>query len=120
MDLHITQIFKYQVQMFLLNTLVLILTATQAGIDKDDYNEKIAQKIELHKHIGTRLVDTYHYNWCDGELEQKLQDKLASEGIYPNPISTQKVIEAIEQQDFIKNAVAELKKNSCFGSRGRH
>lgn len=83
---------------------------TRAGIDKDDYNQKITQKFELHKRIGTRLVDTYHYYWCDGELEMKLQEKLADMDVFPNPISQDKIIEAVKQQDFIKNAVAELKK----------
>ncbi|MFA0145341.1 UvrD-helicase domain-containing protein [Vibrio lentus] len=83
---------------------------TRAGIDRDDYNKKIGQKFELHKHVGTRLIDTYHYNWCEGELEQKLERKLADVGIYPTPISQDKIIDAVKRQDFIKNAVAELTK----------
>ncbi|PNM43636.1 helicase IV [Vibrio harveyi] len=83
---------------------------TRAGIDRDDYNEKIAQKFELHKNNGTRLVDTYHYHWCEGKLEQKLAKKLADVGIVPKPISNEEIIKTLKQQDFIDNAVAELMK----------
>ncbi|MGR5446693.1 UvrD-helicase domain-containing protein [Vibrio jasicida] len=81
---------------------------TRAGINKDEYNKQIIEKIDLHDRMGTRLVKTFHYNWCDGELESELESQLKAFGIEINPISKEKIIEAVNQQDFIKNAVHEL------------
>lgn len=81
---------------------------TRAGINKIKYNQQIKEKIALHKVMGTRLVKTFHYNWCDDELESVLEKQLIDYGVKLNPISKEQIIAAVTQQDFIKNAVKEL------------
>ncbi|MCQ8882155.1 UvrD-helicase domain-containing protein [Pseudoalteromonas shioyasakiensis] len=81
---------------------------TRAGINKVKYNQQIKEKIALHKVMGTRLVKTFHYNWCDDELESVLEKQLIDYGVKLNPISKEQIIAAVTQQDFIKNAVKEL------------
>ncbi|MCK8125874.1 UvrD-helicase domain-containing protein [Pseudoalteromonas sp. 2CM39R] len=81
---------------------------TRAGINKIKYNQQIKEKIALHKVLGTRLVKTFHYNWCDDELESVLEKQLIDYGVKLNPISKEQIIAAVTQQDFIKNAVKEL------------
>lgn len=81
---------------------------TRAGINKIKYNQQIEEKIALHEEMETRLVKTYHYNWCDGELESELERQLADYEVELNPISKDQIIAAVTQLDFIKNAVNEL------------
>lgn len=81
---------------------------TRAGIDSVKYNRQIQEKVDLHEEMGTKLVKTFHYNWCEGDLEAELQSQLAEYEVYPKPISKEKIIEAVTQQEFIKNAVNEL------------
>ena len=52
---------------------------TRADISKEQYNLEIQQKRELHKEYGTTLIETFHYNWTEGNLESTLHkhiDKL--------------------------------------------
>lgn len=49
---------------------------TRADIDKDKYNQEIQQKKELHKEFGTTLIETFHYNWVEGNLENILQQHM--------------------------------------------
>lgn len=81
---------------------------TRVGIDRIKYNQQIDEKIALHKKKGTQLVRTFHYNWCDGELESKLEQQLVAYGVELKPISKEQIIAAVTKQDFIKNAVIEL------------
>ncbi|ELH0896865.1 UvrD-helicase domain-containing protein [Vibrio fluvialis] len=81
---------------------------TRAGINKISYNQQIKDKIALHKKMDTKLVKTFHYNWCDGELEAELERQLIDFEVELNPVSKEQIIAAIRQQDFIKNAVNEL------------
>jgi len=81
---------------------------TRADINRDKYNQGIKDKKALHTRMGTELVDTYHYDWCEGNLETVLEAKLRALNVLPKPISKEKTLEAVRQQDFIKNAVNEL------------
>lgn len=49
---------------------------TRADIDKNKYNQEIQQKRELHKEFGTTLIETFHYNWVEGNLENILQQHI--------------------------------------------
>lgn len=49
---------------------------TRADIGKDTYNQEIEQKRELHKEFGTTLIETFHYNWAEGNLENILQQHM--------------------------------------------
>ncbi|SGZ07045.1 UvrD-helicase domain-containing protein [Moritella viscosa] len=81
---------------------------TRADINRSKYNQGIKDKKALHTRIGTNLVDTYHYDWCEGNLEAVLEAKLKVLNVLPKPISKEEIFEAVRQQDFIKNAVNEL------------
>lgn len=81
---------------------------TRADINRAKYNQGIKDKKALHIKMGTELVDTYHYDWCEGNLEAVLEAKLRALNVLPKPISKEDTLEAVRQQDFIKNAVNEL------------
>lgn len=83
---------------------------TRADIDKAKYNQGIKDKKALHERMKTELVDTYHYDWCEGNLEVVLEAKLAALNVVPKPISKEDILEALKKQSFIKNAVNELSK----------
>ncbi|MGZ8069600.1 UvrD-helicase domain-containing protein [Aeromonas salmonicida] len=83
---------------------------TRADINKLKYNQQIKSKIALHEQMGTKLVKTYHYNWCDGQLESELAKQLIDFGVVLRPISKEQIIAAIKRQDFISNAVNGLSK----------
>ena len=46
---------------------------TRPDIDRDKYNQEIRLKRELHKENGTILIETYHYDWQEGALEERLK-----------------------------------------------
>jgi len=49
---------------------------TRADIDSMKYNQEIQQKRELHKEFGTTLIETFHYNWVEGNLENILHQHM--------------------------------------------
>lgn len=81
---------------------------TRADINKVKYNQEIRDKKALHKQMDSKLVDTYHYDWCEGNLETVLQTKLKALNVVPKPLLKEDILEAIRKQDFIKNAVKGL------------
>lgn len=46
---------------------------TRPDIDAQQYNESMKSKRELHKELGTTLLETYHYNWAEGGLYNRLE-----------------------------------------------
>lgn len=81
---------------------------TRADIDKTKYNQGIRDKKALHESMETELIDTYHYDWCENNLETALEGKLRALNVLPKPISKEEILEAVRKQEFIKNAVNEL------------
>ncbi len=57
---------------------------TRPDIDKQDYNESIKSKRELHNELNTTLVETFHYDWTEDALEERLEERLRAVGVIPN------------------------------------
>lgn len=54
---------------------------TRPGVDKDKYNREIDEKRLLHQEHGTTLIETFHYEWKEGILEECLRNQLVNNGI---------------------------------------
>jgi DNA helicase-4 len=54
---------------------------TRPDIDAIDYNDKINEKRELHKQQDTTLIETYHYDWTEGRLEERLLTLMNENGV---------------------------------------
>ena len=70
---------------------------TAPWIDRDEYNEITAKKRQLHRENGTTLIETYHYNWVEKSLEDRLEALLEQFGIRPDPKSEQEVFEHLNE-----------------------
>lgn len=57
---------------------------TRPDIDKLAYNDSMRSKRNLHRELKTTLVETFHYDWIEGELEARLEKGLAAAGIIPD------------------------------------
>ena len=57
---------------------------TRADIDKHAYNKSIQSKRELHKERETTLVETFHYDWTEDALEERLEERLRAVGVIPD------------------------------------
>ena len=71
---------------------------TRPDIDSTAYNQSIEKKRQLHKKHGTTLVETFHYDWMEGQLEERLKKRLISAGVVPN-------------ESAVEETLAELLKN---------
>lgn len=58
---------------------------TRPGIDAKNYNQKIVSKRELHEEQETKLLQTFHYDWLEGNLEARLEQQIRECGLKPIP-----------------------------------
>lgn len=68
---------------------------TAPGIDAEKYNAQLQSKRALHQECGTGLVETYHYEWIEGVLVEKLLERLAQQGVPFNPLAPEVVLEQL-------------------------
>lgn len=71
---------------------------TRPDIDAKKYNDVIIKKSALHKECGTTLIETFHYEWQEGNLLKKLKVKLDEAGVECNPMSPEKIFEKLNEQ----------------------
>lgn len=84
---------------------------TRPDIDSVQYNKEIESKRALHNEQNTRLIETFHYDWCEDNLESSLEKQLADIGIIANPISTERIFEALNESGVIDNGAKTLQKS---------
>ena len=56
---------------------------TRPDIDAEKYREDMRLKRVLHVEQGTNLIETFHYNWCEGNLVDRLKEQLKEYGLEP-------------------------------------
>jgi DNA helicase-4 len=77
---------------------------TRKDIDRDNYNSSIKNKRDLHSECDTTLIETFHYNWVEGELEIKLASLMALSGIETNEKSQEDIFDALKNVGFIEES----------------
>ncbi|MDO6465939.1 UvrD-helicase domain-containing protein [Pseudoalteromonas carrageenovora] len=78
---------------------------TRADIDKKHYNEQIAFKRKLHKQNGTTLLETFHYNWFEGKLEQTLAKQLKQHNVELVPLSSDEIFHTLNNSGQLQKGV---------------
>ena len=71
---------------------------TRPGIDSVKYNNNIIQKRELHQKCGTRLIETFHYEWVEDTLLQNLEEKLLNYGLRLSPIPYENILRKLHEE----------------------
>lgn len=74
---------------------------TRPDIDKQDYNEKIESKRALHLENETVLLETFHYDWKEENLESRLEQLTVESGLEPNPKSPEDILTQLNELGFI-------------------
>ncbi|MDA7746011.1 UvrD-helicase domain-containing protein [Psychromonas sp.] len=75
--------------------------STRTDIDAKDYNEKIQSKRNLHKECETTLIETFHYDWVEENLENRLTELMAGHNIEIKPKSSEEILEVLKESDFL-------------------
>lgn len=78
---------------------------TRPDINAASYNESMRKKRLLHHEFRTTLLETYHYDWVEDNLEVSLEKQLVEQGIDINPISTDQIFERLRDSGFIEKGV---------------
>lgn len=81
---------------------------TAPGIDKENYNKGIEWKRELHRVNQTKLVETFSWERMEGQLTERLKDKLIGHGVKFTGLSTDQIKELITQREINQKFVALL------------
>jgi DNA helicase-4 len=59
--------------------------STAQWVPREKYHEGMKWKRDLHRRMGTRLVETFSADRMDGLLTQRLAERLAAVGVRPKP-----------------------------------
>lgn len=78
---------------------------TRADIDHVQYNQDIKSKRKLHAEMGTTLIETYHYDWLENNLENRLAELLDQNQIRYIKKSEQEIMTALETTGVLMNNV---------------
>ncbi len=78
---------------------------TRADIDKDKYNQEIQQKRVLHKEFGTTLIETFHYNWVEGNLENILQQHMLDNRVTTKQRPKDEIFKQLNESGFLINGI---------------
>jgi DNA helicase-4 len=74
---------------------------TRKDIDKEAYSEGIKSKRALHQECGTKLIETYHYDWVEDNLENRLSTLMSNIGIKTTPKLPGEVFEILNNSGYI-------------------
>jgi DNA helicase-4 len=83
---------------------------TAPGIDSLKYNESMRSKRALHVECGTVLVETFHYEWVEGNLIDALYERLAKQGVVFKPLLPGEVLAKLRAESRISEWSDLLKK----------
>jgi len=75
---------------------------TRPDIDKGQYNTSIRSKRELHKECGTVLLETYHFDWTEDNLESRLSELMASVNVITRKRPPEEIFLALKDQGFLE------------------
>ena len=79
--------------------------STRADIDKYKYNQEIQQKRQLHKEFGTTLIETFHYNWVEGNLENILQQHMIDNKVITKQRAKDEIFKQLNESGFLINGI---------------
>lgn len=74
-------------------------TSRHGKTPKEEYNDGIKWKKELHANNNTTLIDLYYYENKEGELKTILENKLSEIGVKLNPLTTNDIFRYIENKN---------------------
>ncbi|GAA60479.1 DNA helicase IV [Pseudoalteromonas sp. BSi20652] len=83
---------------------------TRADICKKRYSEQISLKRKLHKNNDTVLLETFHYNWLEGKLEQCLEKRLKQHNVVVTPLSNNKILTLLNKSGQLQLGVEKCLK----------
>ena len=70
---------------------------TAPFIDKEKYNEGIRWKRETHKRYETRLIESYHYEYIEGDLLRNLKENLKQAGAHFKPKTSKEMLNTLRE-----------------------
>lgn len=77
---------------------------TRPDIDAQEYNLQMQQKRQLHAEQGTILLETYHYDWVEGKLYERLETLLTEQGIPLREKSEEELLTFLKEKKFYSAA----------------
>lgn len=77
---------------------------TRADIDDKEYNETILKKRALHEEYETTLLETYHYNWVENQLYERLESLMIEAGIELREIDGEELLECLNKSGLFEEA----------------
>lgn len=83
--------------------------STRPDIDAEQYNQSIKRKRALHESYGTTLLETYHYDWKEGTLNDRLKHLLEDAGVPFNPLSEEEILTTLKESDYVGKGSALLR-----------
>ncbi|MEJ5140472.1 MULTISPECIES: UvrD-helicase domain-containing protein [Acinetobacter] len=78
---------------------------TRPDIDAKQYNTTIKSKRELHKELGTTLLETYHYDWVEGNLQHRLEKLMLEYNVKIVKKSDEEIFKVLEESGILMNNV---------------
>lgn len=103
--------FDYKPDFYIKNTMIYLEHFgidrdgnTRKDINKDKYNKEIESKRLLHVEFQTTLIETFHYDWTEGNLEKRLYTLMSELGIKIHPKSPEEMFEALKELGFIASS----------------
>ena len=76
---------------------------TAPFVEKRKYHEGMAWKRRTHEKYGTRLIETFHYEYTEGCLLTGLQEKLTEAGVQFNPRSPEEMLDTLREFGAIRD-----------------
>lgn len=77
---------------------------TRHYINNVEYNEVIRQKRALHKKCNTVLLETFHYDWLEDNLENRLSTLMNKCGIKTNQKPPDDVVDVLKEMELINDS----------------
>lgn len=71
--------------------------STAPFVDRETYHKDIAWKRALHKKNETVLIETFHYELIEGQLQNSLERKLEEAKVEFNPLPPESVLETLRE-----------------------
>lgn len=77
---------------------------TRNDINRDEYNNSIKNKRLLHAEYQTTLLETFHYDWTEHNLENRLAILISESGIKISPKSPEEIFKTLNELGYIEQS----------------